>query len=431
MTGGKVFYGWFIVLAAFMAMFTTSAVTSNSQSVFLLPMTQDLGWSRADFTWGQTIGTFMMSGAGFIVGSYIDAKGPRLFMFAGGICLSASVLAMSQVDALWHYLVLRGVGMTVGSIMIGNLVVNTTVSKWFVRRRAWAITLSTIGLSSAGFAAPILTSALVDAYGWRTSWVILGVGLLFLVLPAASLMRRRPEDYGMLPDGDDPHAPVNTGNVRVVTAATEVQWTREEAVRTRAFWLLVVSFCLTALGTGAFSLHTVSYLQDSGYSPAEAASRFSFVYLFTASSRPIWGAVMQRVSPRHCAALGFLVTSGCMAGMIVALGNGSGTLLYVFMIGWGLGFGGFVPLQEMIWATYFGRQHIGRIRSVAIPALGLTQAIGPQLAARVYDAFGSYGYAFGFFAACSAAAALCIVFARQPALQRAEVVLERPAGATA
>src|SRR3954471_8632414 len=202
MTGAKVYYGWFIVIAAFLAMFTTSAVTSNSQSVFLTPMTHDLGWSRADFTWGQTIGTFIMSGAGFVVGSYLDAKGPRLFMLGGAAFLCASVVAMSQVDSLWQYLILRGIGMTLGTIMIGNLVVNTTVSKWFVRKRAWAIAMSTTGLSLAGFFAPRVTAALVEAYGWRTCWVILGIGLLFLVVPSALLMRRRPEDYGMIPDGD-------------------------------------------------------------------------------------------------------------------------------------------------------------------------------------------------------------------------------------
>jgi MFS family permease len=413
MTDGKLFYGWFIVLAAFLAMFTTSAVTSNSQSVFLTPMTTDLGWSRADFTWGQTIGTFFMSGAGFVVGSYIDARGPRLFMLAGGLCLSASVIAMSQVDSLWQYLVLRGAGMTIGSIMIGNLVVNTTVSKWFVRKRAWAISFSTIGLSLAGFVAPRLTAALVEAYGWRTAWVVLGIGLLFLVIPGALMMRRRPEDYGMLPDGDDPDSPVDTSMLQV-TARTEVQWTRAEAVRTRAFWLLVVAFCLSSLGTGAFSLHTISYLQDSGYSASEAAARFSLVYLFTASTRPIWGGIMQRVAPRYCAAMGFMTTAVCTGGMIYALNAGSGLLLYAFMIGWGTGFGGYVPLQELIWATYFGRVHIGRVRAVAIPLLGMTQAVGPQLAARVYDSAGSYSYAFALFASCSAAGALCILWAKPP-----------------
>src|SRR6478672_362789 len=98
---GKVYYGWFIVIAAFLALFTTSAVTSNSQSVFLPPLTHDRGWSRADVTWGQTIGTFIMSGAGFVVGSFLDAKGPRMFMLSGAACLATSVIAMSQVDTLW------------------------------------------------------------------------------------------------------------------------------------------------------------------------------------------------------------------------------------------------------------------------------------------------------------------------------------------
>jgi len=318
----NIYYGWFIVAAALCAQFTASAIQSNSQAVFLKPMTMDLGWSRTEFTWGQTLGTLIMSGAGFFVGNLLDPMGPRSFMLVGAVCLSASVLAMSQVETLWQYLVLRGIGITLGSLMIGNLVVNTTVSKWFVRRRAWAIAAATTGLSLSGALTPRITAALLDAYGWRTSWAILAFALLLLVVPSALVMRRRPEDYGLLPDGDDVEAPVPAGGARV-TAATEVQWTRAEAVHTRAFWLLVLSFCLASFGTGAFSLHTVSYLQDKGYSAGEAAARFSTVYLFTAMSRPIWGSVMQRFAPRYCASLGFLTTASCTVGMIFFLGNGN------------------------------------------------------------------------------------------------------------
>jgi MFS family permease len=376
-------------------------------------MTADLGWTRADFTWGQTLGTFIMSGFGFLIGNFLDAKGPRPFMLAGAVCLSASVVAMSQVDSLWQYLVLRGLGITLGSIMIGNLVVNTTVSKWFVRRRAWAIAAATTGLSLGGAVAPRLTAALVDAYGWRTSWVVLGLGLLALVVPSALVMRRRPEDYGLLPDGDVDEAP-SLSHPEVVTALTEVQWTRAEAIRTRSFWLLVISFCLVTLGVGSFSLHMISYLQDNGYSAAEAAGRFSTVYIFTATSRPFWGAVMQRFAPRYCASLGFLTTATCTFGIIFALNNGSPTLLYVFMIGWGVGFGGYVPIQELIWANYYGRMNIGKVRSVAIPMLGLASAVGPQIAARVYDTAGSYSYAFAFFAGCSLIGAIGILSASPP-----------------
>ena len=433
----KVYYGWFIVAAALCSQLTAAAITSHAQAVFLRPMTHDLGWSRADFTWGQTIGTFVMSGAGFLVGNWLDAKGPRPFMLAGAVVMSLSVVAMSRVETLGQFLLLRGLAITCGSIMIGNLVVNTTVSKWFVRRRAWAIAAATTGLSISGAVTPRIVAALIAAYGWRTSWVVLGIGMLALVIPSALVMRRRPEDYGLLPDGDDPNTPAEQapvhGQVRAVTAATEVQWTRAEAIRTRAFWLLVISFSLASFGMGSFFLHLVSYLQDSGYSSQEAASRFSTALLVTACSRPLWGALMQRFAPRYCASLGFAMTASCTLGLIFALNASSGVLLYIFLFGWGLGFGGQVPLQELIWATYFGRTNIGKVRSVAIPLLSIASAIGPQFAARVYDAAGSYSTAFTVFAAASAAGAFCILLARPP--RRGEIagpaVEPQPAVATA
>jgi MFS family permease len=200
----------------------------------------------------------------------------------------------------------------------------------------------------------------------------------------------------------------------VVTSANEVQWTRREAIRTRAFWLLVLSFGLASFGSGSFFLHLVSYLQDSGYSATEAASRFSLTLTMTACSRPVWGAIMQRVTPRYCAALSFVTTAVCSLGIVLCLRADNDLLLYLALLGWGLGFGGAVPLQELIWATYFGRNHIGQVRSVAVPMMALASALGPQFAARVYDAAGSYSFAFLCFAVASTVGAMCAITARPP-----------------
>ncbi len=171
-----------------------------------------------------------------------------------------------------------------------------------------------------------------------------------------------------------------------MTAATEVQWTRAEAVRTKAFWLLIISFGLASFSLGAFFLHLIAYFQDSGFSSQAAAARFSTAILATVLSRPLWGSLMQRFPPRYCASLGFATISVCTAGIVLALNAESSLLLYMFLIGWGLGFGGFVPLQELIWATYFGRENIGKVRSIALPLLGVATAVGPQFAAWIYDA---------------------------------------------
>jgi MFS family permease len=384
------------------------------QAVFLVPMTDELGWSRADYTWAQTIGTFVMSGAGFVVGSMLDARGPRRFMLAGAVALSGCVVLLSQVHELWQFLLLRGIGMTLGALLVGNLIVNSTVSKWFVRKRAMAIAFATMGMSLSGVITPRIGAALIGEFDWRTAWVIIGLASLCLTLPAALVMRRRPEDHGLLPDGDAEDYEPPPSRRPQVTAANEVQWTRAEAVRTRSFWLLVLCFGLASFGSGSFFLHLISFLRDSGYSAGEAASLFGTMLLATALSRPLWGNLMQRIAPRHSAVLSFFLNAVSALGIVLSLDADNSTMLYVSLVCWGIGFGGVVPMQELIWATYFGRAHIGRVRSVAMPMLGLASALGPQFAARVYDAAGSYSFAFVVFAGMSLLAGVCAFIARPP-----------------
>ncbi len=373
----NIYYGWFIVVAALCAQMTAVAIQSHAQAVFLEPMTTDLGWSRTDFTWAQTFGTLVMSGGGFVVGSLLDAKGPRPFMLLGAVVMSASVVSLSQVDSVWQFLLLRGVGITLGSLMLGNLVVNTRKAHGRDRDRPGPLSDE-----------PFRHFRHATAAGGL--WPAAGRG--------GEVELKAPQTRR-----------------HVVTAATEVQWTRAEAVRTKAFWLLIISFGLASFSLGAFFLHLIAYFQDSGFSSQAAAARFSTAILATVLSRPLWGSLMQRFPPRYCASLGFATISVCTAGIVLALNAESSLLLYMFLIGWGLGFGGFVPLQELIWATYFGRENIGKVRSIALPLLGVATAVGPQFAAWIYDATGSYDTAFVAFAATSALAAFCVVVARPPA----------------
>jgi MFS family permease len=151
------YYGWVIVAAALMGMLIQGVIQAHSANVFLKPMTDDLGWSRTDFTWAQTVGVALMGFGGFFVGGMLDKHGPRRLMLTGALFASFSVAAQSQVNELWQYFLLRGVGVTIGSLLIGNLVVNVTVSKWFVRNRGWAIAFATTGISLGGiFLPPIL-----------------------------------------------------------------------------------------------------------------------------------------------------------------------------------------------------------------------------------------------------------------------------------
>jgi MFS family permease len=410
------YYGWFIVAAALMGMLIQGVIQAHSANVFLKPMTDDLGWSRTDFTWAQTMGVALMGFGGFFVGGMLDKQGPRRLMLAGALFASVSVAAQSQVHELWQYFLLRGVGVTLGSLLIGNLVVNVTVSKWFVRNRGWAIAFATTGISIGGIFLPPILARLIEIYGWRTSWVVLGVAVLLMLLPTALVMRRRPEDYGLLPDGDSSDGTIGAAKASPnrPNATSEEQWTRSEAIRTRSFWLLILAFGMASAGTGAGLLHWNAFFQDSGFSPEIAATAHSSAMIGALTVKLFWGAVMQRFHARHCAAVGFIFTAVSTVGLVAALNAENLALAYVGIMAWGLGFGGQTPLQEVIWASYYGREHLGSIRGVAMPFLVIATAGGPQFAARLQDATGSYTMAFLIFAGGWAVAVFLVLFARPP-----------------
>ena len=171
----RLFYGWRIVGAAFVASFTTAGVQAYVAGSFLVPMSDDLGWTRAQFLYGQTLGQFVMAFAGFFIGAYVDRWGARPLMLAGATILAIALVLISNVTELWQWILLRGTISMLGAALLGNLVVNVTLSKWFVEKRGQAIGLAAMGVSFAGIVLPSLMTLIIDHYGWRTGWRFLAV----------------------------------------------------------------------------------------------------------------------------------------------------------------------------------------------------------------------------------------------------------------
>src|SRR5581483_563468 len=136
-----VFYRWYIVGVALVAQFVAAGTSTYAAGVFLKPMTQDLGWSRGDFSAVQTVSTFVRGLLGLFIGVQLDKRGPRSLMFAGGVIAGAALILLSAVHSLWQFYLVRGVGQTAGNAMLGNLVVNVTLSRWFVARRGMAVAI--------------------------------------------------------------------------------------------------------------------------------------------------------------------------------------------------------------------------------------------------------------------------------------------------
>ena len=218
-----IFWGWWIVIGAVAGQFISMGVGNSIVGVFLRPMTEDLDWTSTEYTFGAS-GALVVGGlASFIVGPLVDRYGARPLMLLAAIVYATCFLVLSRVDALWQFVMLTTIAGGVGFALVGGLVVNTTLSKWFVARRGWAIALGSSGISLAGLIMPVAMTQVVDSIGWRDAYVFLAVLVLAIVVPVAMVMRRRPEDYGQLPDGTERGAvgrsgqPSTGSNCRSVT----------------------------------------------------------------------------------------------------------------------------------------------------------------------------------------------------------------------
>lgn len=410
----RLFYGWWIVLAALLAQFVAVGTQAPVSGAFLVPMTEELGWARGEFAIATSVGTFVSAIIGFFIGVYVDRYGARPLMVIGATIIGGTLMAISRVDELWQFILLRGVIFTVGFVLIGNLVVNVTLSKWFVRRRGWAISIASIGVSLGSVVITPIMVRLVDEIGWRDAWMVMGVGAWALIYPTALIMRREPEDYGLLPDGARSEELKDADLIEEARLDFVNSFTRGEAVRTFAMWFLVIAFGFGMVGLISVMFHAIPFMTDSGFTRSEAGFVFSFMGVAALVSKFVWGWWMQRFFPRGLAALSFVISGGGVLLMLPASETGSLELMAAAFFTFGFGVGGMIPLQEFIWASFFGRRHLGAVRSAAMPASIIFAAGGPIFAGVWNDVVGNYDGALLTFVAMWGVATVLVMLARAP-----------------
>ena len=426
---GRIFYGYWLVGAAFVAQFVSAGAQSYVAGPFLAPMTEELGWSvegipverppyeelgwsRAEYTIPRSLGQFVAALVGFAIGTSVDRFGGRRFALIGTTLLAASLMGLSRVDALWQWVLLNGVGMTVGAALMGNLVVNVTLAKWFVAFRGRAVALSAMGVSFAGVALTPMTTAVIDARGWRAAWWLLGVASALVTYPIALLFRRAPEDYGLRPDGV-------SGAARAERADADyaLSWRRGEALRNVTFYLLVLAFGLFVINIGVVLLHAIPFMTDAGYSRETAALTIAVASVPALLSKPVWGYFIDRSRPRPLAAGSAALTGVALLVIVGSARQGSVNLVHAGFFLLGCGWGGMIPLQEVIWAAFFGRRYLGAVRSAALPFSLLFGAGGPLAVAYYFDRVGNYDGAFVAIAGLSLLSAV-LLLAVTPPLKR-------------
>jgi MFS family permease len=414
----RFFYGWYIVGVGFLANVASSFALASTMSIFLKPLTADLGISRGVFS-------LLRSGEGIIaacvaplVGTLVDRYGGRGLMVAGTAIVAVGYFLLSRINSFAEFAGIRLSLVTLGDVMMGYMVVNVIIAQWFVRHRGRAMAIASMGVGFAKVCMPVVAASLILWLGWRQTWFAFGlITLALLLLPALLIIRRSPEAMGLSPDGlaAPPSASENKVKITAARAAEtgdqDTEWTRAEAARTTAFWLLVVTFGISSIGVTGLNLHVYSYVTDLGYSGVIAATVMSIIASMQLASPLAWGVLAERIGTRYAATLRFIIQA---IGLAVAITASNLFSLYGGFLLYGVGLGGNMILPDILWADYFGRRSLGKIRGLGLLVSQFLAAIGPPFFGFLFDITGGYGLSFAIFGSILMISAVLSLMLRPP-----------------
>jgi len=389
------FYGWVIVAVVFVSM----GIGVNARTAFSLlypPILDEFHWDR-----GVTAGAFSF---GFVVsailsptlGRMMDRVGPRAVMEFGVLLMVSGLLLAPLTSEPWHLYLTLGVLVGGGSVCLGYSGQSLFLPNWFVRRRGLAVGLAFAGVGVGSITLLPWVQVVIEQSGWRAACLAMGVLLLVVLAPINLLLRKRPEDMGLLPDGDAaPDGATAAQAANVVNAAwAAVDWTLWRAMRTAPFWWIALAYFSGLYAWYAVQVHQTKYLVDIGFSPTVAAWALGLVSLIGIPGQVVLGHISDRIGREWVwtvSCLGFVI---CFAALIALERHPSLPLLYLMVAAQGgLGYG-LTSIFGAIVAEIYQGKHFGSIFGTLMLAAIIGGAIGPWATGALHDAQGSYALAF-------------------------------------
>ncbi len=406
-SASRLYYGWTMLLAVAMAQLVSWGVLYYGFSVFVPPVRRELGWDVPQITGAFSLSLACSGLAAPFVGRWVDAHGPRLLMTLGSVAAALLVVAWSRVtDLVAFYLVWTGIGVAASCVLYEPAF--AIVSAWFVRRRSLALTVLTF---IGGFASVVfvpLAAWLQGQYGWRTALTILAATLALVTVPIhALLLRRRPQDMGLLPDG----AAIPPPGAAPASHAEIVSVPRAVAIRSASFRWLNIGFGLVLFANLAVAVLLIPYLVDRGYDATFAASAAGAIGLLSLPGRLIFTPLGGRVPRRYLTALIFaLQTAGIVALALAQSAAG----VWAFVVLFGAGFGALTPARAGLVMELYGPAHYGSIAGVVALIRTVSQGAAPLAGGLLYAALGGYVPVFWVMAGISAVSIAAILRLEKP-----------------
>ncbi|MBA7710991.1 L-lactate transporter [subsurface metagenome] len=378
----KLFYGYIIVVATFFIMAVANGATYTF-GVFFKPLLTEFGWSRATISGAPSLSMLVGGLLGIGVGRLTDRFGPRLLVVGGGFFLGLGYLLMSQTNAIWQLYLFYGVIRAIGMSGLWVPLVST-VARWFVKRRGLMSGIVFAGIGVGAMAMPPLANRLISAYGWRISYIIIGITVLVIIVLAGQFLRRNPSQIEQLSHDE------NEAKERNLNLQAE-GFSLREAIHTRQLWILGgMFFCVTFI-IMTITVHIVPHITDLGISTASAASILAIIGGVSIAGRIIIGSAADRIGSRLTIISVFVLLSASLFWLIAAKEL---WMFYLFAVIFGFTYIGVIVLQPLLVAELFGLRALGVI--IAIVDLGSTTgaAIGPVLTGYIFDVADSYQLAF-------------------------------------
>jgi MFS family permease len=404
------FYGWLIVAVVFVSM----GIGVNVRTAFSLlfpPILGEFGWGR-----GVTAGAFSF---GFVVsavfspliGRLMDRAGPCLVMEVGVVLMGAGLLLAPLTQEPWHLYLSLGVLVGGGSVCLGYSGQSLFLPNWFVRRRGLAMGIAFAGVGIGSITLLPATQLVIERVGWRSACLALAALVLIVLAHINLLLRKRPEDVGLAPDGvaGSSGAGTQAAMATIVDAAwTAVDWTLGRAAATRRFWWIALGYFCALYAWYAVQVHQTKYLVEIGFSPSVAAWALGLVSLAGIPGQIALGHLSDRIGREWAWAAGGLGFAICYLALIAMQYAPSPLLIYVMIAAQGvLGYGLTSVLGAIVLEIFQGR-HYGSIFGTLMLAALAGGAAGPWLTGVLYDARGNYTLAFGIGAVISGLSAFAI-----------------------
>jgi sugar phosphate permease len=390
-----VYYGWRLVAVGIIAMALSAGLPMSSFGLYIEPLEDEFGWTRAEVSLGFS-SLWLASGlAGPVVGRWIDTRGPRSSILLGGVLAGVAFLALAWTQTLWHFYVAQAL-LAVCVQMIFFIPFQALLSRWFVRRRGLALSILGSGFSLGGLVMVPLVALIIGELGWRASYVLSGVMITAFYLPVGLfVIRNRPQEVGEQPDGDP--AAIPTAGADAAAPSLPDGMTLREALRTPLFWVTSVGFMLMFFAMMGWMVHQVPFYESHGMSRSAAATILALGAGAGFGVRLAMGQIADRVDRFEVVVVGLLTL--LIAGMVTLLISTSPAAIVLFLVFWVVGSSAGPMVESLVVIRAFGMAHFATILGAVMVVESLGQIVSPSLAGLIYDETGSYDGALVMFIA--------------------------------